>query len=267
MIRRDVLARSIVLCCLVSCKPRLNSSQSSPTIYHGTPATNSQDDENATVMLDVIDVGSCSGVAIDDRVVLSAAHCLAGETRVFWDVKPDKKTSPHRQVVKILTKLEDPDPSKVVAGDVGLFVLDTPLPSSVVRAKLMSPDNNVTSQSKLRIVGYGETESGQWGEKFTLDVAPYTQSDEFLSFRARQKIKGACRGDSGGPYFMRGTVTVVALVAGGIVCGLDTMATYLKPNLKWICEQASPYWTQRGPLEEFCKSVLTPSIESSASEP
>jgi len=172
-----------------------------------------EDLTGVVALLDDTGEAFCSGVAIADDHVLTAAHCVEGwepgELRVRVDHGPGDST-----VVAILTVLVDPafDPASLRA-DLALLQLAEPLgvpPLAIASASAAAPSVG----ERVRILGYGVTgaERSDGGTRRSA-WADILAVDELEIHHAL----ATCHGDSGGAV-VRDTETetvVIAIVSSG----------------------------------------------------
>jgi len=199
----------------------------------------------------------CSGVAIADDIVLTAAHCVPpgaeykvivpGETPLR--LRDVKRTASHPgfNVQAILAHR--------ASADVALLQLASPLPASKLPAPLGPPLPAIEPGSRLTIAGVGVTRRGDGktgGSIRAADLA-VTGKPGSLQIRLADPLTnnlrggvGACTGDSGAPAFamQSGRAVIVGVVSWSTGpnnsdgCGGLTGVTPLALYRDWILRTA-----------------------------
>lgn len=151
----------------------------------------------------------CSATLIHPRVLITAAHCVAGGV---GGVTNDNQGYPNQSPpVRSTWAHPDYESTKLAEFDVALVLLDRPVTTATPKPMQRTPLN---APGSGRAVGYGQQSVGPSpasGERFTLAM-PITA---VTTGQVRYGAPGAaiCFGDSGGPFFANidGVETLIAV--------------------------------------------------------
>lgn len=155
----------------------------------------------------------CSSTLIADDVLLTAAHCVktdvkhlqavfSDRTFAVYDRIPILKVIAHPKYTKGLPFKDDPN------YDLALVLLSSPAPVLYKPAEVLSKFVSRHERFWAYVAGYGatSTQSSDQGQiRFSrVTFSDYTQQSKTSYLEGeQQKTEGICRGDSGGPVFVK----------------------------------------------------------------
>lgn len=177
-------------------------------------------DSDSKVVLMVVSGGQlCTGAAIAKNVILTAAHCIAGNKQtsavIFYPSRScESGFNKHKytQAVKELIVHEDYDanaPADKMKGDIALVVLEKDIPEGYVIHQIANPAKMV-SGTDIYLYGYGRI-SGKPDSRLGSGMLRKTSlpREAFKISTENKKVQidqssgtGMCQGDSGGPSFV-----------------------------------------------------------------
>lgn len=203
---------AISVLALVACgKPGLNTNDlgsSAEMIIGGKPVPVEDAMTKSTVFLTngTYKDAFCSAVLIGPQFVLTAAHCLDGESKIFVGFG-DGKISPKALLIKAkVFKIHPEYQHSSINGynDLGVIILETPAPATYQPIKFLPEEVPVAKGLELIIAGYGLTETSQDMQEQLLatDGVSVSVLENKNEYRVDESNgHGSCNGDSGGPTF------------------------------------------------------------------
>ena len=194
------------------------------------------------------EAGFCSGLVIDSRTVLTAAHCLkpVRDMAVYYrNADGAPVIVPVERAIAHPAYRPDAIRSRVRSIDVALVRTADPLDPRFVPAALNATEAPAVGD-RVILSGYGVTRGGDWksgGElrSVMLTVREPTSSVLVWTASANGGTAGACSGDSGAPFWSQDGTTAVAVATWaqaphGRGCGGLTQGPRLAPLRAWIDE-------------------------------
>lgn len=194
--------------------------------------------------------GVCSGIVLSPRVILTAAHCVAGGTdiRVHWK---DGGAEPILLPPASVTLHPGYDGDAIAARrrsiDMALLRMAAPLPQRFTAATLYEGELP-RAGSSLTLAGYGVSREGEAQTTGTYRsvtltaVEPYGPGKLLIwaqdAKAAGKAGAGACQGDSGGPMVSdAGSIVAVSSWStgpSGRRCGLLSQGVLVAPQRSWL---------------------------------
>jgi len=195
------------------------------------------------------EAGFCSGLVIDSRTVLTAAHCIkpVHDMAVFYRSADGAPVIvPVERAIAHPAYRPDAIRSRVRSIDAALARTARGLDPRFVPATIGSNEQPSVGD-RVILSGYGVTHDGDWKSggtlrSVTLSVREPASSVLIWASSADGAAAGACSGDSGAPLWSGDGTTAVAIATWaqapqGRGCGGLTQGPRLAPLKAWI-EQA-----------------------------
>lgn len=224
----------------------------------------------------------CGGALINDRYILTAAHCLPETTvarvRIILGHHDLKKlreaTVLHAERFIYHMRYQDTDP--VQKFDIALIKLRERVNFTDIIHPVCLPGKGTPSKDfeRLFVAGWGRIGENQITSDRLLeaDVPEVSMNDCYrLLHRSRvgpdhicagNRSFDSCEGDSGGPLMteVKGRVVQVGLVSWGVACGhrmYPGVFTRISSYARWINEKTpdAKYCNNRKPYNQFTHSA------------
>ena len=193
MLRRISLLVLLVCGCGSGNQP-LSSVRSA--VVGGSPA----DDDPGVVLLVIPGDRGCSGVAISERVVLTAKHCTAGTAASQWRVLvgPAPLQVATRDAEYLVSEIRETPDGTGVGEDLAIVLLDSDFEFPTYRYAFEG-HSSVAVGAPVRYVGFGNTVSGDNSSAGSRNTRSGNLTEVYS--QSLNAEVGACLGDSGGPIF------------------------------------------------------------------
>jgi hypothetical protein len=187
----------------------------------------------------------CTGTAISDHVVLTAAHCNVHRDPTAYLAFFGSDLASPAQLVGIVGGVGHPSYDDTAEADVALLLLAKPAPAKATLAT--EPLIAATPAATLRLVGFGMT--GPDAGNDDLKREGWTKATEvqpnFVTLGADPSLP--CSGDSGGPVFLptdAGEVLAAVVSRGDAACSSYSKATRVDP---YVSTFIKPYVAANAP--------------------
>lgn len=268
---------NFLLCCFVmivsACQPSSRSAENQPHIKKtdsnrtcvpesellssniiGGEVVQSTDVDSKAVVLLVSGGQLCTAAAIAPKVLLTAAHCIAGSKHnsyvsFYASVSCESGYNKNKYIKGIADtvvhenyngslKPEESD------SDIALVILEDEIPAGYAIYKIADTDNS--SSSDMLLYGYGRTSSKAGGagilRKTTLGRSFYQVDTDKKKIKINQSHgTGICQGDSGGPALVdiNGEFQILGINSYVVgpeddVCSKESFQTLVSSYKDWI---------------------------------
>jgi secreted trypsin-like serine protease len=196
----------------------------------------------------------CSGTLIDEKTIVTAAHCLeywSDDTYVIFGLSESSRSTEGRKVVKHAyhENFQHPysDDAKDV-NDIGIAQFEGGLPAGFKPLPILSDESALQDGGEVILAGFGvtngSTQSGAGSLRYTnvkIANAAYGKTE----VQTDESKNGSCNGDSGGPglVLMDGQYYVWGATSRGDArCTKVGVYTKVASHLAWINNKKSQ-WT------------------------
>jgi len=206
----------------------------------------------------------CGGSIINDRWVITAAHCADGETPAILSIVTGDHTRNQPNDVRASRDVErifmHPQyNSRTLINDVALVKLTAPIPFSLDVQPICAPErNDQYAYRKTSCSGWGTQSSGgaccpQTLRYVTMNITTnaycntayprdnITADMICATDNTGSRDRDSCQGDSGGPLMVKesdGSFTLVGIVSWGIGCASGYPGVYSRVSFAedWILQ-------------------------------
>lgn len=174
------------------------------------------DADSKMVMMLVSNGQMCTAVAIGKKVILTAAHCIAGNktntfvafySSVSCESGFNKNLYTQGISETFINSNYNPDSTpENMTGDLALVVLENDIPEGYTIYKIADPEK-IHPASEMYLYGYGKTGSNAGGAGMLRKTILSSSSFDIDLIAKKIKVNqaggnGICQGDSGGPSFV-----------------------------------------------------------------
>lgn len=157
-------------------------------------------------------ISLCSGSILREDMIVTAAHCVAGNPSSIHIVFGTHLSKARLQSSVIASRFEahpqyDPRQMGVDQNDIGVVFFDGGLPKGFAPATLMSSKSELQKGETVEIAGFGisdaETKAGPGTLRETSVQVSNPELGKTEVVLDQTEGHGACHGDSGGPAFLK----------------------------------------------------------------
>ncbi|WP_437791221.1 trypsin-like serine protease [Sorangium sp. So ce693] len=209
----------------------LDAAEARQEVRNGTPAT----EDSAVVGIAAGGEVGCTGVIIRPRVVVTAAHCLAGHPDTVL-VGPSAVEGVH---VGVAQAWPSPDYRAGAADhDIGLLLLREPLDVAPIPVRAQ-PLTDEDAGRSVRFVGFGREDVEERGDARRMQGTAVLGELDALTFSLTPSPSSACAGDSGGPVLGAGgggEILLGVISRGDEACAVRASAVRVDAHLGGFIE-------------------------------
>lgn len=188
---------------------------------------------------------TCSSALVGPDLLITAAHCVDGFSRItaFFDRDRDTAIYAQRLIPAVEVAIHPDYQSngvEIAPHDIALIKLRSNAPSDYKPVPLATSDTSLVSGDEVLLAGFGITESGAGSGTLRYTLATYAGKDNLGRLEINDPLRrGACSGDSGGPLFTlaNGRYKVAGVLSGGpIPCRGVNYYTSVAEHLDFLSE-------------------------------